>query len=120
MHFPDGRYKAIAVRDWNGKEMHDGQILINCWNDFRHMVVLLALGDLQSLGPNLEDTVACHRDLRSHWARVAPRIYYSEREWKNSMRRSGCACFYLFDMQSEEWQIWGPSGLVKNIDSYKV
>lgn len=115
---PNGSIKAIKS-GWNGNPYFDGQILINCWNVETSVRVLIGMGDLVSLGPNLNETVSKTRDLEVSWAYSAPQIFENERTWIRRMRLQGCKCFYLFSNNS--WLIVDKHGKRhSDLDEYIV
>jgi hypothetical protein len=104
--------KAICA-GWNGEPMHDGQILANCWTNAKSVGILIGLGDLVYLGPDVFSTQPHHRDFHRDWDAVAPRRFFNVRDWKKQMRLAGCGCFYLFNANDNKWIIWDEHGHIR-------
>jgi len=106
---------------WNGIPMHDGQILINCWNTPKAVAVLIGLGDLVYLGPNVAETVAHTRDFDRDWALTMPKKFISVKQWQRQEHYYGVGCYYLFDPNNAEWCAYDECGhILKELSEYKI
>jgi hypothetical protein len=117
----DGDEIRAILCGWNGDTMHDGSVLLNCWDSTLAVVVLVAMGDIISLGPNLESSIVAHRDRGVEWIKCMPRNYVDVHQWRRQEHYYGCGCFYLFDKKSEQWHIFDTMGRERpGIMEYKV
>ncbi len=95
---------------WNGDAMHDGSILLNCWDTPLSVAVLVSMGNLISLGPNLESTITAHRDCDTSWMECAPRTYAGLGQWRRQGHYFDCGCYYLFNRLENRWSVFDASG----------
>lgn len=106
---------------WNGDVMHNGSILLNCWDTPLAATILVYMGDLVFLGPNLQSSLVAFRDYNVEWGRCAPRFYADLHQWRRQEHYCGCTCFYLFDKTDEQWHIYDAMGRERpGILEYKV
>lgn len=105
---------------WNGNTMHDAQILVNCWRDPKAVAVLIGLGDLISLGPNISDTRVKCRDFQQDWSTCEPRLHRSVEQWRRASRVL-CASHYLYDPDTNSWRVWDEFGRLRpDVCEYEV
>jgi len=104
------RYHGIYCH-WDGYIEHNGRILSEHYSDPEKLKQLIALGDISSLRPLLEQnpdfpetpfTFAYHRDRGEEWEGVKPENSFSLLSLKDTAKRSGCEYIYLFD--GESWK----------------
>lgn len=104
------RYHGIYCH-WDGYLENNGRILFEHYNDPEKLKQLIALGDISSLRPLLEQnpdlpetpfTFAYHRDRGEDWEGVKPSNSFSLLSVMNTANRSGCEYVYLFN--GEEWK----------------
>jgi hypothetical protein len=123
------RYCSIGLKSQNGirailcgfdgDAAYNGSILINCWNNEFSAIVLIGLGNIALLGPNVESTIAYHRDLSIKWDKCAPREYLNQTQWRHQLKYCGCCFHYLFD--GDKWRAYDSYGKQFNqLLDYKV
>lgn len=101
--------------------LHEGQILINCWNTEQSVDILVGLGNLSFLGQDLNTTISCARDEKMDWALVAPNEFKNHRHWKGYAKLLKCNGFFLFNTASGRWTAYNRAGImVQDLYEYLV
>lgn len=99
----DGTVKSIYCH-FDGYPSGVGETLMENYDTKEKIEELLNLGDLSSLGLDIEDSIFYNRDREEDWEQVKPANHINEEKFIKDAQ--GCWAEYAYLFKEDEWKVF--------------